>query len=255
MERGSDRRATSRFSKRVENYVRFRPGYPDEILACLAKEAGLTAACTIADIGSGTGMLAKKFLLHGNTVYGVEPNDEMRAAAERLLQGYSGFHSLKGTAEGTTLSTGSIDLIVAGQAFHWFDPDQARAEFIRILRPGGRVALMWNTRKTDTTLFLREYERLLQIFSIDYARVDHRNITEEILGRFFHGFQKRVFPNMQQFDFEGLAGRLHSSSYAPLPDHPNFEPMMSELRRIFREHEIGGMVRFDYETELYFGQL
>lgn len=247
--------STSRFSNRVENYIRYRPDYPDELLSCLSREAGLNTDWVIADIGSGTGILSKKFLNAGNPVYGVEPNDEMRTAAEQLLRGYRGFKSVKGTAEATRLPAASIDMAVAGQAFHWFDIDRARTEFLRILNPGGCVALVWNTRKTDTTPFLVEYERLLQDLSIDYRQVDHRNVTGESLARFFRGFRKRVFPNMQEFDFEGLSGRLLSSSYAPLPGHPNFAPMMRALNRIFHQHQVNGAVRFDYDTELYFGQI
>jgi formamidopyrimidine-DNA glycosylase len=250
-----DRNPTARFSDRVDNYVRYRPDYPDAILSCLGREAGLMPAWVIADVGSGTGILSAKFLKHGNVVYAVEPNDEMRAAAEKWLRGNVGFISIKATAEGTTLSAGSVDLIVAGQAFHWFDQDRARMEFLRILKPRGWVALLWNTHKMDSTPFMREYEQLQQTFSIDYQQVDRRNITAESLGKFSPYLQKRTFPNAQEFDFEALKGRLLSSSYAPLPGHPNFEPMIAELERIFARHEIGGAVRFEYETELYFGPL
>jgi formamidopyrimidine-DNA glycosylase len=250
-----DRNPTVRFSDRVDNYVRYRPNYPDAIMSCLGREAELTPDWVIADVGAGTGILSAKFLKHGNVVYAVEPNDEMRAAAEEQLRGIAGFISIKATAEETTLSAGSVDLIVAGQAFHWFDQDRARAEFLRILKPRGWVALLWNTHKTDSTPFMREYEQLLQTFSIDYRQVDRRNSTAESLGKFSPYLQKRTFPNAQEFDFAGLKGRLLSSSYAPLPGHLNFAPMMAELERIFTRHEIGGAVRFEYETELYFGLL
>ncbi|MBZ5497358.1 MAG: class I SAM-dependent methyltransferase [Acidobacteriia bacterium] len=110
-------------------------------------------------------ILSKKFLTNGNTVYGVEPNDEMRAAAERLLEDHAHFTSVRGAAEATGPPAGAIDLVVAGQAFHWFHQEEARAEFARILKPRGWVALVWNTRKTETTSFSREYERLLQTFT------------------------------------------------------------------------------------------
>ena len=222
---------------------------------CLTLEAGLTPDCVIADIGSGTGILSEKFLKNGNTVFGVEPNDEMRAAAERLLHTHAAFKSIKGTAEDTTLAAGKVDMVVAGQAFHWFDRDACRAELARILKRDGWVALVWNTRRTDTTPFLEEYEGFLRAFSIDYRQVDHRNVTAESLAQFFPVFRKRVFPNLQNFDYEGLKGRLLSSSYAPLEGHPNFEPMLRELGRIFAEYQVGGLVQFLYDTELYFGQL
>jgi SAM-dependent methyltransferase len=180
----------------------------------------------------------------------------MRHAAEERLAQQPGFHSVAAPAEHTTLPGASVDLVAAGQAFHWFDAQRARAEFARILRPNGFVALFWNTRSTDATPFLRDYERLLQRYSIDYAKVDHRNVGPEILAPFFAGaYRTHVFPSAQALDFEGLRGRLLSSSYAPMPDHPNHPPMLEELKRIFAEHQTGGRVRFEYGTELFLGRV
>ena len=176
--------STEHLSNRVENYIRYRPGYPVEVLQILREEMGFGPAWIVADIGSGTGISTKLFLDHGNLVYGVEPNREMREAAERLWAGRLNFHSIVGTAEETTLDEHSIDLAVAGQAFHWFDADRARREFMRILRPGGRVLLMWNTRHTGSTPFLRGYEALLQEFGTDYREVNHENIGEAHCGLF-----------------------------------------------------------------------
>ena len=147
--------SNTRFSDRVADYVRTRPGYPTAVLDILGTETGLNPATVVADVGAGTGLSAELFLRNGNTVFGVEPNREMREAAESLLAGYANFHSVAGSAESTTLPDASVDLIVAGQAFHWFDVPRARAEFRRILRPDGVVVLMWNTRRLDTTPFLR----------------------------------------------------------------------------------------------------
>ncbi|HKB04485.1 MAG TPA: class I SAM-dependent methyltransferase [Gemmataceae bacterium] len=243
---------TSRFSDRVADYVRTRPGYPPEVLDLLRRE-GLTPDVVIADVGSGTGLSAEMFLKAGHTVYGVEPNREMREAAESRLAGYPSFHSVTGTAEATTLPTGSIGAVVAGQAFHWFDTAKARDEFSRILRPPGIVVLLWNTRKLDTTPFLRAYEALLHRFGTDYKEVVHTNVDRTALRAFFGGdFEARVLPNEQMFDREGLRGRLRSSSYTPPPGHPNHEPMLRELDHIFDVHARGGTVRFEYDTELYF---
>lgn len=251
-----DPKPTTRFSNRVENYIRFRPGYPDAVLDCLRRELGLTPAWVIADVGSGTGILTEKFLKNGNCVFAVEPNDEMRMAAEKTLGCcYPELRSIKGTAEATSLQSDSVDLVVAGQAFHWFDAPHARVEFSRILKSEGWIALMWNTRQTNSSAFLMEYETLLRRFSADYSQVDHRNVTAVSLGGFFSEFQKRTFSNSQDFDFEGLTGRLLSSSYAPMPGNDNYEPMMNDLARIFRAHQVNGEVRFLYETELYFGKI
>jgi SAM-dependent methyltransferase len=248
---------TARFGNRVADYVATRPGYPEAVLDILRAETELTSASVIADIGSGTGLSCEMFLKHGNTVYGVEPNAEMRAAGEQLLKGYPNFHSVNGTAEATTLPNASIDLVVAGQAFHWFDPPRAKAEFRRILRPDGCVALMWNTRRLDTSPFLRAYEALLEQFGTDYREVVHTNVDHAKLSAFFGsgGFKSFKVDNEQLFDREGLRGRLQSSSYTPTPGHPNFEPMVSELNRLFDSLNDCGRVRFEYDTELYVGRL
>ena len=177
------------------------------------------------------------------------------AAAETLLGSVPRFHSVHGTAEATTLTDHSVDYIVAGQAFHWFDVDRAQNEFLRILRPGGWVALLWNSRKTDTTPFLRGYEKLLLDFGTDYQEVNHANVSAETLQRFFGSTQLSALPNEQVFDLAGLTGRLLSSSYVPGEDDPRHAPMLATLAKLFATHEQGGHVRFEYDTELYFGHL
>jgi SAM-dependent methyltransferase len=246
---------TQRFASRVENYVKYRPGYPKELIEPLKTECGLTADSVIADIGSGTGILAEVFLQNGNTVYGVEPNREMREAGERLLKGYAKFRSLPGRAEATMLDDGSVDLVTAGQAFHWFDRAAARTEFTRILKPGGWIVLIWNERLV-TTPFLVAYEKLLKSYSIDYAQIDHRRIDSDIIRDFFGSdqFKLQRFRNSQVFDYEGLQGRLVSSSYSPEPGHPNYEPMIEELKMIFQSYQKNGKVTVEYETLVYFGQ-
>ncbi len=249
--------AKQRFSNRVEDYVRYRPGYPAGVLGFLAENCGLHTEHVIADIGSGTGLLSKLFLDSGNHVYGVEPNAEMYAAGEEFLQGYPNFAGVIGTAEDTTLAEHSVDFVTAGQAFHWFEPNAARREFSRILKPGGWVVVIWNERMTDTTPFLRDYEALLHRFGTDYARVSDSYPRREEMLSFFHSeaFLSHELPNFQNFDFEGLSGRLRSSSYAPAPAHHDFPQMMNELKHIFTAYQRDGIVRFDYRTRIYTGTL
>ena len=247
-----------RFSSRVENYIRYRPGYPAELVGLLAKECGLKAGSVVVDVGSGTGLLAVKFLESGCRVFGVEPNIEMRLAGERLLAQYSTFTSIGGSAESTGLADGSADFVTAGQSFHWFEPEAAGKELRRILRPNGWAALVWNERKTDTTPFLIAYEDLLLRFATDYIEVNHRNTEADpaLIPAFFSGpFREAHFKNQQVFDFEGLRGRLLSSSYAPLPDHPNYKPMLERLEQIFNQYQINGFVTIFYDTHLYYGHL
>jgi ubiquinone/menaquinone biosynthesis C-methylase UbiE len=248
---------TQRFSGRVEAYVKYRPGYPAEVVSLLERECGLGRGSKIADVGSGTGILSEIFLRHGNRVFGVEPNREMREAGERLLAGYPAFVSVAGRAETTTLADHGVDFITAGQAFHWFDRPVARREFVRILRPEGWVVLIWNVRRKESTAFLRAYERLLLTYSIDYEIVDHDRVTGAVIAAFFHpdSFSLRTFENRQVFDYRGLEGRLLSSSYVPGPGHPNHGPMLAELAKIFATHQEGGTVSLDYDTEVYFGRL
>jgi len=247
---------TGRFSSRVEDYIRYRPSYPEAILDWLARECGLTPQARIADIGSGTGILSSLFLRFGCRVDGVEPNSAMRLAAERLLAAEPRFHSVDGRAEATSLPAGSVDFVTAGQAYHWFEPEAARSEFSRILKPHGWVVLVWNERLV-TTGFLTAYEALLQGLSSDYGRVDHRRIDTGEITRFFthSGWRLESFPNHQDFDWDGLRGRLLSSSYAPLPGSPNYQPMMEELAGLFAAHQQSGRVKVVYETKVYAGQM
>jgi SAM-dependent methyltransferase len=248
---------TGRFSTRVADYVKYRPGYPTAVLRLLEEECGLDSASVVADVGSGTGILSELFLRNGNRVYGVEPNREMREAGERLLASYTNFKSVDGRAEATTLDDKSVDFVTAGQAFHWFDPPHARREFMRILRPGGWVVLVWNDRRTAGTPFLEEYERLLLEYSTDYREVSVKYAEESMLAALYGPSEMRTatFDNEQVFDFDGLRGRLTSASYTPEPGHPNFEPLMRELEALFRRHERDGRVVIAYDTKVFYGRL
>jgi SAM-dependent methyltransferase len=251
----SDRDPTARFSSRVDAYVKHRPGYPLQVVELLRQECGLSKESAIADVGSGTGISAKLFLDLGCDVYGVEPNAEMRAAAEKLLAGTGSFESVDGRAEATTLRSRSVDFVVAGQAFHWFDPKAARDEFARILRPLGWVVLMWNARKLDATPFLRDYESLLLEFGVDYREVRHENAWDRLDVMFGPGRATRAsFDNVQTLDYAGLEGRLMSSSYVPEAGDPRHAPMLVKLRQIFDEHQRGGTVDFEYDTVVYYGR-
>jgi len=246
-----------RFSNRVADYVRYRPGYPRAVVDLLREECGLVPESIVADVGSGTGILTRLFLENGNVVYGVEPNAEMRQAGEEFLAAYTKFRSVAGSAEATTLQDASVDFVLAAQAFHWFDARAARAEFQRILRPRGWVAVIANHRKKDATPFLRAYEAFLSKFGTDYGKVAETYPSAARMAEFFGAakFREHTAPNRQIFDFDGLSGRLRSSSYAPPPEHPNHKPMLVALKELFDAHSDGGSVSFDYVTYIYYGQL
>jgi len=248
--------ATQRFSSRVENYVRFRPGYPPEAIQLLRDECRLTAASAVADVASGTGIFTRLLLETGSRVFGVEPNAEMRKAGEEFLASYSRFTSVDGTAEATTLPEGSVDIVTTAQAAHWFDLAKARAEFVRILKPGGFAVLIWNERSVDSTPFLRDYEQLLLTYGTDYKDVRHERATSNV-HQFFSPtpHHERTFEVSQHLDYEGLRGRLLSSSYVPHTGHENYEPMLRELGRLFAENQVQGKVVLPYQTRVYYGQL
>lgn len=249
--------AKQRFSNRVADYVRYRPRYPEAVHDFLRTECGLRPEHVIADIGSGTGFLSELFLKNGNRVFGVEPNEAMRQAGEELLASYPHFASVNGSAEATSLPDSSVDFVTAGQAFHWFDPVAARHEFRRILRSPGWVAILWNDRGLNKSQFAREYEDLLVRFGTDYEKVKDAYPESEDIRSFFAGkaFSAKEFPNAQEFDLEGLTGRLRSSSYAPQQNHPSYEPMMAELKKLFLENERDGRVRMEYLTQVYCGRV
>lgn len=246
-----------RFSSRVENYIKYRPGYPEEIIAFLKQQNLLNTKTVIADIGSGTGISAELFLKQANVVYGIEPNKEMREAAERILSAYKNFKSISATAEANALPDNCVDLIIAGQAFHWFDKQKCKAEFKRILKPGGTVILMWNDRRTDSTLFLQNYEDFIKMFATDYLEVNHKNIDDKVFDDFFGkgNYSMKSFDNFQYFDLEGLKGRILSSSYMPAEDHKDFNFMMGVLKKIFNRFQENGKVTIEYDTKIYYGTL
>ena len=247
--------ATERFSDRVANYVKFRPTYPKQLVNFMATDLGLKKESIIADIGSGTGISTALFLANENVVYGVEPNENMREAAEEAFKGNTLFHSVNGTSEKTGLSENSIDFVIAAQAFHWFQTQPTRIEFRRILKKSGYVCLIWNDRRSAGSEFAQKYEGLVKTFGTDYEKVKHTNIDEKRLTEFLGKFGQAEFNNHQDLDFEGVLGRMASSSYLPNEGQPGFEQMRSALQELFNEQQKGGKVRIDYDTKIFYSQL
>ena len=248
--------STERFSNRVADYIKYRPDYPSALVTYLTECCGLRSHQVVADIGSGTGLLTQMFLNQGNPVYGIEPNAEMRTAAEEFLQIYPQFQSFTSQAEATELETDSVDWIIAGQAFHWFDQQATRQEFNRILKPGGWVALIWNSRLMSDP-FQQAYEEFLLSHAPDYSVIMRRRPSAETLAEFFAPakMETATFAHQQVFDFEGLKGRLLSCSYAPTADAENYGEMMAALRSLFNQYSHQNQLFFRYTTYVYYAQL
>ena len=248
--------STSRFSDRVENYLKYRPSYPRALVDHLQNVSILDRGNVIADVGSGTGKLSEVFLERGFPIIGVEPNREMREAAELILSDCPKFESVEGTAETTGLPRQAIDLLICGQAFHWFNLPQTKVEWQRILAPDAWVALIWNERDTDSA-FLADYEKFLHTYAKSYSEVSHRNIDTATIQSFFSPNQVDIkeFENYQHFDFPALLGRYMSSSYAYTSGDPEFDEAVKALRGLFEIHAVDNRVRFGYKTRAYIAQL
>jgi SAM-dependent methyltransferase len=249
--------STERFTDRAGDYAAARPGYPAAIATTLVDELKLPAAAVVADIGSGTGLSCEQFLRAGLTVIGVEPNEAMRAEGDRQLAAFERFRSRAGTAEATTLPDASVDLLIAAQAFHWFDIGPARTEALRILKRPPLAALIWNDRVSTGSAFAEGYEQLLLDFGIGYTEIRHRHAHEDSVAAFFghRDFRVASFPNPTVLDYPTLAARLNSASYVPKPDHPNYAPMTARLRQRFDAAQRDGRVTMDYVTRVFYGAL
>jgi ubiquinone/menaquinone biosynthesis C-methylase UbiE len=244
---------TGRFSNRVENYVRYRPDYPSEVVKLIGDEMGLNENSVVADVGSGTGIFTKLLLGANCTVYGVEPNAAMRQAGDEFLKDFPKFKSVDGTSENTNLPAKSVNYITSAQAFHWFDHAKAGREFRRILSPGGYVVLVWNERKLDADAFSSDYGRFLIEQGDNYEKIRKSHAHEETIKKFFNDdFTVKSYSNVQTLDYEGLKGRTLSSSYMPTEQDPRFPAMIAALDRIFARHNDAGKVKIYYDTKVFY---
>lgn len=251
--------SATRFDDRVEDYVRYRPGYPAALIDWLHDELGVSADAAVADIGAGTGISSRLFLDAGHPVVAVEPNAAMRAAAERALGAAHGsrFRALAGTAEATALPDRSTDVVAAAQAFHWFDTEVVRREWARVLRPGGLAVVFWNTWSAGDSDFLAAYDALLRTWGTDYAGVAQRWQDDATMQAWFGSglAGRRSWPNPQRLDYDALRGRLLSSSYTPRAGTPGHAELLAGLRDLFDTHARDGHVDFDYRTRAFAGRL
>lgn len=250
-------KSTERFSKTVDNYVKYRPGYPSELVTFMQKQLGLTTDACIADLGSGTGKLAELFVKAGIQTIGIEPNGPMREAAQALLGDYPNFVNMEGTAEQTGLLDDSVNFITAGQAFHWFDIEKCRTEFLRILQPEGWVLLIWNKRMDEQSPFMKAYNHFLEVYSTDYNEINLRRIGTQHFEQFYRSvdYQKHQLFHYQQFDLEGVIGRYLSCSYAYDETHPDYQLALQALEALYNKYAKEGHIKMWYTTEIYYGKM
>ncbi|MCA9960693.1 MAG: methyltransferase domain-containing protein [Anaerolineales bacterium] len=242
------------FGPRVGYYMQARPDYPAAVAACLRDVYGLTETAVIADIGCGTGKLARLFLENGNPVYGVEPDAEMRAASQAYLRDFAQFTAVNGTAEATNLPTAGIDFVVAGQAAHWFERTGAEAEFRRICRPGGKIALVWNQRQRETPI-VREFDAILHTFRQPTPHLRRANaVPADVMALAGPQARLHTFLMVQELDFDALVARMLSISFVPLPGEAGHEALLAKLQQFFADFAENGRIRLPYTTELYVGQ-
>lgn len=245
--------STQRFSDRVEAYLAGRPRYPAALVDHLAGIGALPAGGAVADIGVGTGLSAEPFLAAGYDVIGVEPNGPMRAAGSEFLAGYPRYRSADGTADATGLAGHSVDLVIAAQAFHWFDPQRFRDESLRILRPGGWAALIWNDRDLTGTPFLAGYESLLLEYGIDYQAIRYRHQDTDAIPVYFGGRAPPPveFRHQRDIDWKALAALAGSASYLPAPGQPRHDDFRQALRALFDAEARSGTVNMRYTCRVH----
>jgi len=248
--------ATTRFSTKAEVYAKARPRYPAFVVAFLESQGVLQPGSTIVDLGSGTGLSAQPFVEAGYAVIGVEPNDPMRTEGDKFLAHYRNFRSVKGSSEATTLPDQSTDVVLAAQVFHYFDIDKTRLEAQRILRPPGWFVAMWNHRNHQSTELHRQYEAILRRYCPEYLILADLYRSPTRAAAFYtHGYHDATLPNQQQLSWELFEARIESSSYIPKPNQPEYAPFMAEMKQLFDTHAHDGLVQFDLEIWIHWGQL
>lgn len=245
-----------RFTGRVEDYERYRLGYPLEMLRTLESKCMLRLRHFIADIGAGTGLLSQLFLEHGNAVIAIEPNPEMRAACERLASFWPGLTVKNATAEDTGLPDTCVDVIGVGRAMHWFDFEAAMREFRRILRPNGWIVLAANGR-SGLSKQEHELEHIFVEHAPDYKHVKeryqvHHQVTPQLRPESL--VRKKIYGE-QHVTLDHFLGQVQSYSWTPRLGDPRHEPMQKALREHFDHWHTGGVLHMKTACYITAGQL
>lgn len=247
----------SRFLKRAEDYVRYRPGYPDEVFNFLWPTCHLGPHPKIADLGSGTGQVTRGLLDKGAEVFAVEPNSDMREVAERQFSSHPCFRSLPKTAEMTGLDARSLDLVTIGSALHWFEPEHARHEIQRILKPDGWFCVLGtpvDEKKGDVE---REIRTLLRSLAINDEHIRNRvDDMKAFVKNFFAPatIESYEFAHDVSFDFEALLGFFRSHSTMPLPGDEGYVELVTKVQRLFDIFQVNGVVAAAFRATIGLGR-
>lgn len=252
------KQGSERYSDKTEDYAKYRPNFPDELVEYLYMKGDISNTAVIADIGSGTGRFTRLLLEKGNLVYGVEQNNEMRIKAEELLSQFSKFVSIKGSAERTGLEDKSIDLITIAQAFHWFNKEESLMEFKRILKDNGQVFIVWDDFVSDYNDFTKELSAASSTFRNVQPQSDVKKSTRnEMIEEFFKDNKYITTTFMREIyqGFDGIKGGMLSASYAPKLGEENYEVFILELQRVFDKYQNNGSVCTAFRSVCYLGRL
>ena len=246
-----------RFAGKADIYKKFRPTYPKEFIDYLYSQVGFSRESVIADIGSGTGIFSRLLIEQGSFVYCVEPNEDMRRVAEQDLSEYKNFVSVNAPAENTGLQDNSVDFITAAQAAHWFDREAFKAECRRVLKPGGKVAIIWNMRDFESEIVRKDYA-IREKYCVDRKGLgDGSGLSKNTPDYFFADkiCEMKIFRNDLQFDRENFIGRNLSASYAPREDTDpeKYHGLVRELGELFDEYNIDGILNFPHFTQSFVG--
>ncbi len=248
---------TEKFSGKASIYEKYRPEYPAAFIDYLYGSAGFSQASTIADVGAGTGILTRQLLEKGSRVFGVEPNNDMRKTAETKLAGFNNFYSVNGTAENTRLDGQSFDFVTVAQAFHWFDALAFKKECMRILKPGGLVVLVWNSRVAGSELVMENAEICKKYCPHFTGFSGGMEEKPSDLSMFFKDgtYETKHFDNKISYDLEGFIGRNLSASYAPDEKEINYVKFVNAITSLFDRYSVGGRVVVPNVTSCYSGKV
>ncbi len=242
---------TKKFDNKAADYSKGRPSYPVELFAFLEERFGLDGNSTVADIGSGTGIFTELLAKICGKVYAVEPNADMRGAAKAS----SNVISVDGSAENTTLESGSVDFVTAAQAFHWFDVNSFKRECERILKRGGKTFLVWNRRDMSAAINLRLYDVCKKYCPNFTGFSGGENNTDEKIRTFYCGdYIEKEFVNTISYSREKFVSRCLSSSYSLSESDAAYADYLRALNEIFDEFATGELLCVPNKAVLYFSR-